>query len=246
VNYTGQNQEQEEAQAFLMGAFMTAVMLIGLVLVSQFNSVIKPLIILSGVVLSIMGVLIGLMVFRMPFVVIMTGVGIISLAGVVVNNGIVLIDYIDILRERDHVDRHESLVLGGVTRFRPVMLTALTTAIGLVPMAIGLNMDFLTLYTELDPQLYFGGDQAAWWGSMSVTVLVGVLAATFLTLVLVPVMVSLSDDLAAFLRRTFLGEEEIGEGHGGRRDSTKEIEAVITGGALPAGQPVTVARTSGD
>jgi multidrug efflux pump len=246
VNYTGQNQEQEEAQRFLMGAFMTAVMLIGLVLVSQFNSVIKPLIILSGVVLSIMGVLIGLMVFQMPFVVIMTGVGIISLAGVVVNNGIVLIDYIDILRERDGVDHHESLVQGGVTRFRPVMLTALTTAIGLVPMAIGLNLDFLTLYTQLDPQIYFGGDQAAWWGSMSVTVLVGVLAATFLTLLLVPVMVSLADDLAAFLKRTFVGVDEkpaAGETGGG---SDKELGAILVGGALPAGQPAAVARSGGD
>jgi predicted RND superfamily exporter protein len=133
-----------------------------------------------------------------------------------------------------------------VTRFRPVMLTALTTAIGLVPMAIGLNLDFLTLYTDLDPQIYFGGDQAAWWGSMSVTVLVGVLAATFLTLVLVPVMVSLSDDLASFMRRTFLGKEESDEGHGHKEEPKKELEGILTGGALPAGQPVAVARSSGD
>jgi multidrug efflux pump len=243
VNYTGQNQEQEEAQRFLMGAFLTAVMLIGLVLVSQFNSVIKPLIILSGVVLSIMGVLIGLMVFRMPFVVIMTGVGIISLAGVVVNNGIVLIDYTDILRERDGMDPKESLVVAGVTRFRPVMLTALTTAIGLVPMAVGLNMDFLTLYTELDPQLYFGGDQAAWWGSMSVTVLVGVLAATFLTLILVPVMISLSDDLGAFLRRTFLGEDTGEEHDQGSGTVEDELAAIIGGGTIrPERQPAAVMR----
>jgi multidrug efflux pump subunit AcrB len=207
INYAGQNTEQAEAESFLFGAFMTAVMLIGMVLVSQFNSVIKPLIILSGVVLSIMGVLIGLMVFQMPFGVIMVGVGIISLAGVVVNNGIVLIDYTDILRERDGMGRLESLVKAGVTRWRPVMLTALTTAIGLVPMAIGLNLDFITLYTELDPQIFFGGDQAAWWGSMSVTVLVGVLAATFLTLLLVPVMVSLADDFADFLHKHYVGGE---------------------------------------
>jgi hypothetical protein len=126
---------------------------------------------------------------------------------VVVNNGIVLIDYTDILRERDGVGRLESLVRAGVTRWRPVMLTALTTAIGLVPMAIGLNLDFITLFTELDPQIYFGGDQAAWWGSMSVTVLVGVLAATGLTLLLVPVMVSLADDFADILHRNFVGGE---------------------------------------
>ena len=239
INYTGQNQEQQEAQQFLIGAFFTAVMMIGLVLVSQFNSVIKPLIILSGVVLSIMGVLLGLMAFNMPFVVIMTGVGIISLAGVVVNNGIVLIDYIDILRERDGMDRHESLVVGGVTRFRPVLLTALTTAIGLVPMAIGLNMDFVTLYTDLDPQLYFGGDQAAWWGSMSVTVLVGVLAATFLTLVLVPVMVSLSDDLASFMHRTFVGGEPASESE----RHLDEVDLLTTAGDLPDRRPAVVARS---
>jgi hypothetical protein len=103
--------------------------------------------------------------------------------------------------------RLESLVKAGVTRWRPVMLTALTTAIGLVPMAIGLNLDFITLYTELDPQIFFGGDQAAWWGSMSVTVLVGVLAATGLTLLLVPVMVSLADDFADFLHKHYVGGE---------------------------------------
>jgi hypothetical protein len=200
------------------------------------------------VILSIMGVLIGLMVFQMPFGVIMVGVGIISLAGVVVNNGIVLIDYTDILRERDGVEGRESLVRAGVTRWRPVMLTALTTAIGLVPMAIGLNLDFITLFTELDPQIFFGGDQAAWWGSMSVTVLVGVLAATFLTLLLVPVMVSLADDFGAFLRRTFVGEDEPRQhSGGGRREPIpeEEIPAWDTG-LRPAGAkgaPVAVARS---
>jgi multidrug efflux pump subunit AcrB len=247
INYAGENQEQAEAQAFLTTAFLTAVMLIGLVLVSQFNSVIKPLIILSGVILSIMGVLIGLMVFQMPFGVIMVGVGIISLAGVVVNNGIVLIDYTDILRERDGVDHHESLVRAGVTRWRPVMLTALTTAMGLVPMAIGLNLDFITLFTELDPQVYFGGDQAAWWGSMSVTVLVGVLAATGLTLLLVPVMVSLADDFGSFLRRNFIGEDEPEHRSGRGREEIpeEEIPAWDTGlrPAAAKGAPVAVARS---
>ena len=245
VGYTGENQEQAEAQEFLVGAFLTAVMLIGLVLVSQFNSVIKPLIILSGVVLSIMGVLIGLMIFQMPFGVIMVGVGIISLAGVVVNNGIVLIDYTDILRERDGMDKHESLVVAGVTRWRPVILTAVTTAIGLVPMAIGLNLDFITLFTELDPQIYFGGDQAAWWGSMSVTVLVGVLAATGLTLLLVPVMVSLADDFGVFLKRTFIGPDDDDQGPGaGRGDDERErIQGYAPLPERVAQQPAGVMRT---
>ena len=237
VNYAGQNQEQAEAESFLFGAFMTAVMLIGLVLVSQFNSVIKPLIILSGVVLSIMGVLIGLMVFQMPFGVIMVGVGIISLAGVVVNNGIVLIDYTDILRERDGIGRRESLINAGVTRWRPVMLTALTTAIGLVPMAIGLNLDFITLFTALDPQIFFGGDQAAWWGTMSVTVLVGVLAATGLTLLLVPVMVSLADDFADFLHRHYIGGERRQRRTGHHADHGSEDGDPRGGVTIPGREP---------
>jgi hypothetical protein len=127
------------------------------------------------------------------------------------------------------------------------MLTALTTAIGLVPMAIGLNLDFITLFTELDPQIYFGGDQAAWWGSMSVTVLVGVLAATGLTLLLVPVMVSLSDDFGAFLRRNFLGEDEPGHRTGGHWEPIPEEELPTwEPGLRPAGskgQPAAVARS---
>ena len=241
IAYAGENAEQAEAQSFLISAFLSAVMMIGMVLVAQFNSVIKPLIILSGVLLSIMGVLIGLMVFQMPFGVIMVGVGIISLAGVVVNNGIVLIDYTDILRERDGLGRHESLVQAGVTRWRPVILTALTTAIGLVPMAIGLNLDFITLYTELDPQIFFGGDQAAWWGSMSVTVLVGVLAATLLTLLLVPVMVSLADDFADFLHRHYIGGERKGSASKVEPESDDApIDAPIVPGREPAPQGVII------
>ena len=208
LRYTGQSQDQDEAQAFLGGAFLTALMLIGFILISQFNSVVKPVIILTSVVMSTMGVLIGLMIFRMPFGIINTGVGIISLAGIVVNNAIILIDYIDVLRERDHIDRVESLVQGGLTRFRPVVLTALTTALGLVPLAIGLNFDFFGLYTTLNPELYWGGEQAAWWGSMALAIIAGILFATFLTLILVPVMYSLIDDTTDFLRRHFVNTDD--------------------------------------
>ncbi len=207
IRYTGQNQEQTEAQDFLVGAFLTALMLIAFILISQFNSVIKPIIILTSVLMSTIGVLLGLMVFHMPFGVIMSGVGIISLAGIVVNNAIILIDYIDVLRERDGMDRHEALVLGGKTRFRPVVLTATTTALGLVPLAIGLNFDFFGLYRSLSPDLYWGGEQAAWWGPMAVVVIVGILFATFLTLILVPVMYSLVDDATEFFGRHFLNRE---------------------------------------
>jgi len=197
-----------EATEFLSTAFLMALAVIGFILISQFNSVVKPVIILSSVIMSTVGVFFGLMIFRMPFVIIMTGVGVISLAGIVVNNAIVLIDYIDILRERDGMDRREALVQGGKTRFRPVILTALTTALGLVPLAVGLNLDFIGLFSRLDPDFYWGGDQAAWWGPMAVAVIVGILFATFLTLVLVPVMYSLVDDVAAFFRRYFVAADE--------------------------------------
>lgn len=206
--FTGQQEDQQEAQEFLGGAFLTALMLIAFILISQFNSVVKPFIILTSVIMSTMGVLLGLLIFRMPFGIINTGVGIISLAGIVVNNAIILIDYIDVLRERDGMDRREALVLGGKTRFRPVVLTATTTALGMVPLAIGLNFDFFGLYGSLNPELYWGGQQAAWWGPMAVAIIAGILFATFLTLVLVPVMYSLVDDVADFFRRHFLHPDE--------------------------------------
>jgi len=144
-----------------------------------------------------------LIVFRMPFGIIMSGVGVISLAGVVVNNAIVLIDYIGVLRDRDGLSTHDALIQAGLTRFRPVILTAITTVLGLVPLAVGLNFDFLGLYTRLAPELYWGGEQAAWWGPMAIAVIAGLTFATFLTLILVPVMYSLFNDLELVLTRTF-------------------------------------------
>jgi multidrug efflux pump len=208
LRYTGQLEDQTDAQEFLTMAFAIALMLIGFILISQFNSVVKPLIILTSVIMSTVGVFLGLIVFQMPFVIIMTGVGIISLAGIVVNNAIVLIDYIDILRDRDGMARREALVQGGMTRFRPVVLTAVTTALGLVPLAIGLNFDFTGLFTQLDPELYWGGEQAAWWGPMAIAVIVGIIFATFLTLVVVPVMYSLVDDLSDWVQRTYVGDRQ--------------------------------------
>ncbi len=204
IRYTGQLEEQIEAQEFLTRAFGIALMLIAFILISQFNSVVKPLIILTSVIMSTVGVLIGLLVFNLPFVIIMTGVGIISLAGIVVNNAIVLIDYIDVLRSRDGMNIREALVQGGITRFRPVILTAVTTALGLVPLAIGLNFNFFGLYASLSPEFYWGGEQAAWWRNMAIVVIVGIIFATFLTLVVVPVMYSLVDDLSGFFRGQFV------------------------------------------
>ena len=234
MRYGGEQEEQQEAQAFLSSAFVIALFLIGFILISQFDSVTKPLIILSSVILSTAGVLIGLMVFRMPFGIIMTGVGVISLAGVVVNNAIVLIDYIDILRNRDGMARREAIVRAGMTRFRPVMLTAVTTVFGLVPLAIGLNIDFFGLYRSLEPDIFWGGEQAAWWGPMAIAVIAGLTFATFLTLVLVPVMYSLLDDLDDWMKRSFAREAE--------EDATQVsgVYRPATGDSQPSIKPATI------
>ncbi|MEX2583371.1 MAG: efflux RND transporter permease subunit [Gemmatimonadota bacterium] len=213
LEYTGMQMEQMEAQEFLIGAFLAALMLIAFILISQFNSVVKPVIILTSVIMSTVGVLAGLLVFRMPFVLVMTGVGMITLAGVVVNNAIVLIDYVDILREREGMSRREALVEGGKTRFRPVVLTAVTTVLGLVPLAIGFNFDFIGFFTALAPDLYWGGEQAAWWGAMAIAVIVGLSFATVLTLVLVPVLYSLVDDFSAFFQKHYVARDEDGAEH---------------------------------
>lgn len=193
--WTGQTEEQNEAQDFLTNAFLIALGLMAFILISQFNSVAKPFIVMTSVIMSISGVLYGLVVFQMPFGIIMTGIGVISLAGVVVNNAIVMIDYIDILRSRDKLKLYDALVQGGLVRFRPVILTAITTTLGLVPLAIGFNLDFIVLandpmmfFNNLGEYLYWGGVQAAWWSPMAIAVICGLLFATFLTLILVPVL----------------------------------------------------------
>jgi multidrug efflux pump len=223
MRYTGEQQEQQEAEEFLSGAFLIALLLIGFILVSQFNSVAKPVIILTSVLMSTVGVLLGLLLFRMPFGIIMTGVGIISLAGVVVNNAIVLIDYVDILRERDGLSRREALVKGGMTRFRPVVLTAVTTVFGLVPLAIGLNIEFLGFFTALNPELYWGGEQAAWWGPMAIAVIAGLTFATVLTLIMVPVMYSLVDDVEIFFAKHYRRSDDTAE------ESESESEPELVG-----------------
>ncbi len=199
--FTGEQQEQEESMAFLIRALLIAVSLISLILVTQFNSVFKPFIIVGSVIFSTAGVFFGLALFNMDFIIIMMGVGIVSLAGVVVNNAIVLIDYTDYLhkQKRAEINTPEEEFLApevslslieqaGQTRFRPVVLTAITTVLGLFPLAIGLNIDFVSLLSEFNPRIYFGGDNARFWGPMSWTVIFGLSIATFLTLVIVPSM----------------------------------------------------------
>ena len=199
--FTGEQEEQAENTAFLSSAFTVALFAIFIIIVSQFNSLISPFIILSSIVLSLIGVFLGYVISGMDFVLIMTGVGIISLAGVVVNNAIVLIDYVELTRKRkkeelnlskdeelEPDDVRTSIVHAGKTRLRPVLLTAITTILGLIPLAIGLNINFTTLITDFDPQVFIGGDNVAFWGPMAWTVIYGLTFATFLTLVIVPVM----------------------------------------------------------
>ncbi len=199
--FTGEQEEQQESMEFLMRALIIALCLILLILVSQFNSVAKPLLILASVLFSTIGVFGGLATFNMNIIIIMTGIGIVSLAGVVVNNAIVLIDFIDLLKRRKRkelgledkaiLSKEESIscvVEGGKTRLRPVLLTAITTILGLIPMAVGLNINFATLLSDFDPQFRIGGDMVMFWGSLSWTVIFGLAFATFLTLIIVPTM----------------------------------------------------------
>ena len=199
--FTGEQQEQDESAAFLARAMLIAISIMLIILVSQFNSIVKPAIILFSVVLSTIGVFGGLGTFKMDFIVIMTGIGIVSLAGVVVNNAIVLIDYINLLKMRKRkelgleananlpIDESlDCIVQAGKTRLRPVLLTAITTILGLIPLASGLNIDFVSGLSEFNPRIYFGGTNAAMWGSMSWTIIFGLTFATFLTLIIVPSM----------------------------------------------------------
>jgi multidrug efflux pump len=201
LDYTGESEDQEEASAFLSDAFLIAILLIFVVLVSQFSSVTVPMVILFSVILSLTGVLTGLMVTRTPFGIIMTGVGVISLAGIVVNNAIVLLDYIIQLRGRG-IAKTDAIVRAGLTRFRPVVLTAITTILGLIPLTTGMSVDFAALTSgDFAHALILGGESSQWWGPMGVAVIWGLSVATFLTLVVVPVMYATLEPIKEFLGR---------------------------------------------
>lgn len=214
LKFTGEQEEQAKSMEFLVRALLIAVSLIFLIIVAQFNSVTTPFIIMASVILSTIGVFLGLTIFNMEFVVIMTGIGIISLAGVVVNNAIVLIDYTNLVRIRkreelgiadndtlSYEDLMASIIESGKTRLRPVLLTAITTVLGLIPLAIGMNINFGSLLSSFDPQFYIGGDNADFWGPMAWTVIFGLTFATFLTLVIVPVMYLLADRMNMKIRK---------------------------------------------
>ncbi|MFS4466452.1 efflux RND transporter permease subunit [Maribacter sp. 2210JD10-5] len=201
IDYTGQIEEQNKQMQFLVGAFFSGLGLILLILIFQFGGISKPIIIMIAIFLSFIGVFGGLMLTGWPFVIMMTMMGIISLAGIVVNNGVVLLDYTQILIDRKKValgmdDKDllsmeqvtEIITRGGKARLRPVILTAITTVLGLIPLAIGLNIDFFSLFSEFDPKIYIGGDNVIFWGPLAWTVIFGLIVATFLTLIIVPVL----------------------------------------------------------
>lgn len=213
IDYTGQIEEQNKQMAFLMGAFFTGLGLIFFILIFQFNSLSKPAIIMLAIFLSFIGVFGGLVISGAAFVIMMTMVGIIALAGIVVNNGVVLLDYAQLLIDRkkieididdnDYLDKetlYETIVKAGKARLRPVILTAITTIFGLIPLAIGLNINFFTLFSEFDANIYMGGDNVVFWGPLAWTVIYGLLIATFLTLIVVPVMFYLIMQLKMWIR----------------------------------------------
>lgn len=206
IKFGGEQEKQAEEMAFLSRALMLAVFLIFLIIVSQFNKISAPFIIMTSVLFSTIGVFLGLVVFNMDFVIIMCMVGIISLAGIVVNNAIVLIDFIELSKKRlkrdkgitgrlEKEDAIQAIVSAGKTRLRPVLLTAITTILGLIPLAVGINIDFLSFMSTYTSEFYIGGDNVVFWGPMSWTIIFGLTVSTFLTLVIVPVMYMLTEGL---------------------------------------------------
>lgn len=214
--FTGQQEEQAKEMSFLGSALAIAVFLILIIIVAQFNSYSMPTVIMITVLLSLIGVLLGLIISRQNFVIMMTMIGVISLAGVVVNNAIVLIDYTNQIRKRKReelqLSEHDQLpydeivkaaIEGGKTRLRPVLLTAITTILGLIPLAIGFNIDFFTLFSEYDANIYFGGDNNIFFAPLSWAIIYGLTFATFLTLVIIPALYLLMHRLKVWIYKIF-------------------------------------------
>ncbi|MBK0381630.1 efflux RND transporter permease subunit [Pedobacter sp. SD-b] len=187
IKMGGAQEEQAETSAFLGLALGVAFFLILIILVIQFNSIGKPIIILSEILFSIIGVLLGITIFHMEMSIVMMGIGIVALAGIVVRNGILLVEFADLMMEQG-MEAYEAILEAGRTRMTPVLLTATATMLGLIPLAVGLNLDFTALLSTGNPHIYFGGDNVAFWGPLSWTMIFGLSFATFLTLILVPSM----------------------------------------------------------
>jgi len=198
VKMTGEQENQQETVDFLGTAFILAFLLIFMILVTQFNSTGKPVIILMEILFSIIGVLIGFSLFKMEISIVMSGVGVMALAGIVVRNGILLVEFTDLLIAQG-IPLREAITEAARTRMTPVLLTAMAATLGLIPLAVGFNIDFVSLFTEFDPKIFFGGDNVKFWGPLSWTMIFGLVFGTFLTLFLVPVMYLLVARLKARL-----------------------------------------------
>jgi multidrug efflux pump subunit AcrB len=190
IKLTGEQDDQAETVAFLLKAMIIAIGAIFFILITQFSSVSKSLIILSEVIFSIIGVLLGFIIFHMDLVIMMTGLGVVALGGIVVRNGILIVEFIDV-KKSEGMPTRRAIIEGGKTRITPVILTATATMLGLVPLAVGLNINFPTIFTELNPHLYFGGDNVAFWGPLAWSIIFGLSFATFLTLMFVPALYEL-------------------------------------------------------
>jgi len=200
ISLTGENESQKESMGFLSKAMIIALGLIFFILITQFNSLSKSLIILSEVIFSIIGVLLGIVIFGMSISIIMTGLGIVALGGIVVRNGILIVEFTDVLKAKGLKTR-EAIVQAGKTRITPVLLTATATMLGLVPLAVGMNINFITFFTELNPHIHFGGDNVAFWGNLSWTIIFGLSFATFLTLLFVPAMYLIAYKMKVRIKR---------------------------------------------
>ena len=204
IAQTGEGAQQAETGAFLGKALIIALMLILVILVLQFNSISKPVIILTEIVFSVIGVLLGFAITGMEVSVVMTGIGVVGLAGIVVKNGILVIEFADELRARG-MKTHEAVVQAGKTRIIPVLLTALAAILALIPLAIGFNIDFVRMFSELNPHIFFGGDSAKFWKPLSWTIIFGLSFAFFMTLVIVPSMYLIAERLRRPMRRQYGG-----------------------------------------
>ncbi|HZH65066.1 MAG TPA: efflux RND transporter permease subunit [Flavisolibacter sp.] len=205
VSQTGEGEQQAETGAFLGKALVIALALILLVLVLQFNSVSKPVIILTEIVFSVIGVLLGFALTGMTVSVVMTGIGIIGLAGIVVKNGILVIEFADELRARG-MKTKEAVIQAGKTRIIPVLLTALAAILALIPLAVGFNINFVTMFSDLNPNIFFGGDNAVFWNPLSWTIIFGLIFAFFMTLLIVPAMYLIAERLRRPMRNMFGGK----------------------------------------
>ena len=194
VKMGGEQEDQKETGAFLGGALLTSIGLIFLLLMIQFNSISRTLIIMSEIVLSVIGVLLGIGIFKMDFVIVMTGIGIVALAGIVVRNGILLIEFSDI-KLNEGLEPIDAMIEAGKTRMTPVLLTATATMLGLIPLALGLNIDFVSFFQSGNPHIFLGGDSVSFWGPLSWTMIFGLSFATIITLIIVPVMMVIALNL---------------------------------------------------